>query len=112
MRHRLSILLLSCSIFACASASTGIAVSNIPLEGKKIEVLGTAETTLHWYVIDAAIFSIPIERPPVDDAVQQLLAEKGGDALINLRYWNDRMIFGPITVHRFHLQADVVKIVP
>ena len=76
MRSRLLIIVLVGALFACASAHTGIAVSNVPLEGKKVEVLGNAETTIYWYAIDLAIFSIPIDRPPVNDAVKKLLEEK------------------------------------
>lgn len=98
------------SLAACASASAGIATSNIPIGNREYEILGTAETTVSWSTFDIGILGMPLEPPPVDQAVQKLLAEKGGDALINLRYSTDRSIYLFITRHRFFLKADVVKL--
>ncbi len=112
---RARILLLSVALAAallggCVTASGGIAVSNVPLEGRRFDNLGAAETTVSWWAFDIGIISLPLEEPPVDQAMRQLLTEKSGDALVNLRYWNDRSVFLLIlTRHRFHLKADVVK---
>lgn len=107
----LLICLLGAPLLNCASASAGITTSNIPLEGRKFKVLGPAETTVYWYSFDVGVFGMPLEIPPIDAAYQALLAEKGGDALINLRYSTDRFIILPVTVHRFHLKADVIKLI-
>ncbi len=94
---------------ACVSASGGIAVSNVPVEGRRFDVVGTAETTVAWWSLDIGVIGLPLSDPPVDLAQKQLLEEKGGDALINLRYWTDRSVFLLFTRHRFHLKADVIK---
>ncbi|KAB2932751.1 MAG: hypothetical protein F9K24_10255 [Leptonema illini] len=99
-------------IIGCASASAGIATSNVPLGNREYEILGTAETSTSWWSVDLGIIGLPLDAPPVDAAVQKLLSEKGGDALVNLRYSTDRSIFLFMTRHRFHLKADVVKLKP
>lgn len=107
----LSILILtSAALTGCAGASAGIAVSNIPLENRPYEVIGPAETTVTWWSFDIALLAFPFSHPPVDEAMQELLKQKDGDAMINIRYWTDRMILGPVTRHRFHIQADVVRL--
>lgn len=98
------------ALSGCASASAGIATSNIPIGNREYEILGTAETSVSWTTLDIGIVGIPLEAPPVDQAVQKLLQEKGGDALINLRYSTDRSIYLFITRHRFFLKADVIKL--
>lgn len=95
---------------SCATASAGLVTSNIPLEGRKYTVLGTAETVYKWYTFDIGFFGFPLEDPPIDKAVQRLLREKGGDALINIRYFTDRSIFLFVTQHRFYIKAEVVKL--
>ena len=102
----LSILILS----GCVSASAGLTTSNIPLEGRKYKVLGSAETSVSWFSIDLGIIGFPLSRPPVDEALKELMNSKGGDALINIRYSTDRMILTLVTLHRFHVKADVVKL--
>lgn len=116
MKQRLFFSLIFFSFWAmvsggCASATAGIAVSNIPLENKEYEVIGPAETTVHWFAFDIAILGAPFSIPPIDKAVRTLLGGQKGDALINIRYSTDRFIFAFITMHRFHIQADVVRII-
>lgn len=94
----------------CASAQAGVAVSNIPLEGVPYTVLGEDSVSVSWITLDVGIIAFPLKRPPVEQALQELMKKKGGDALINIRYSTDRMIFLPVTVHRFHVTADVVKL--
>lgn len=101
------------SIFSggCVTATAGIATSNIPLEGKQYTVVGTGTVVEKWVGLDLGIIGFPLGAPPVDKAVQKLLSEKKGDALINLRFGTDKFIFlFFITMHRFHLTADVVKL--
>jgi len=94
---------------SCAGASAGITTSSIPVEGRKYTILGTAETTIRWISIDIGIIALPLSRPPIDEAERALISEKGGDALINLRYFTDRTIILPVTIHRFYLKAEVIK---
>lgn len=96
----------------CAGANAGIAVSNVPTEGQTYTVLGTAETTKSWWSLDLAVLAFPLGEPPVAEAVEDLLKQKEGNALINLRFWTDRTIILFMTRHRFHLQADVIRFDP
>ena len=97
----------------CVTATAGIAASNIPLEGRKFAVVGSGTVTESWGGVDLGFIGFPLGAPPVDRAVQRLLREKKGDALINLRYGTDKFIFlFFITMHRFHLTADVIKLEP
>lgn len=106
--------LLSCLLGAgCVSATAGIATSNVPLEGRQYDVIGTAEAHHNWLAIDLGIIGFPLEAPPVDAAVADLLKQKQGDALINLRYSTDKIVvLFVLNIYRFHLKADVVKLKP
>ena len=115
-RNRIALpLFLAClfSLGACVTATAGIATSNIPLEGRKYTVVGTGTVIEKWAGLDLGIIGFPLGPPPVDRAVERLLREKKGDALINLRFGTDKFIFlFFITMHRFHLTADVVRLEP
>jgi hypothetical protein len=94
---------------SCASSTAGLAVSNVPLENKQYEVLGPAESSRGWIIFDIGILGFPLKSPPIDEVVSDLLQEKGGDALINLRYYTEKWILLGFTYNRFFLRADVVK---
>lgn len=93
----------------CAGSSAGMVTSNVPVEGQTYAVLGPAETTVSWWSFDVAVLAFPLGEPPIAQAVSNLLKEKEGDALVNLRYSTDRTIIFFMTRHRFHLKADVIK---
>ncbi|MEM7180817.1 MAG: hypothetical protein AAF518_07885 [Spirochaetota bacterium] len=93
----------------CATSNAGMAISNVPIVSKKYKVLGVVEKKTSWTTIDIAIIGFPLEQPPIDKVVNDAIAEKEADALINIRYWNDKMIFGPVTLNRFGLKAEAVK---
>lgn len=109
MRTLLAVLALSLISAGCAGSSAGMATSSVPVEGQPYAVLGPAETTVSWWSFDVAFLAFPLGEPPVAEAASNLLKEKGGDALINLRYATDRTIIFFMTRHRFHLKADVIK---
>ncbi|MBW7858258.1 MAG: hypothetical protein H3C43_08200 [Leptonema sp. (in: Bacteria)] len=96
----------------CASSSAGITTSNIPIGNQDYEVVGNGEAQSSWWSFDVGIIGFPLGMPPVDEAVNELIENKQGDALINIRYSTDRSIFLFLTRHRFHLKADVVKLKP
>ncbi|MBL8020364.1 MAG: hypothetical protein JNM27_11910 [Leptospirales bacterium] len=97
-------------LFSCAGASAGIALSNVPLESQTYTVLGPAETTKSWWGFDLGVIAFPLGEPPVSEAMQDVIKQKEGDALVNLRYSTDRTIIFFMTRHRFHLKADVIKL--
>lgn len=94
---------------SCATSTVGMSPSNVPVTNREFEVLGSAETTVSWTTFDMVLLGGSMGSPPMDEAVQNLLAEHQGDALVNLRYWTDRTIILFITLNRLHLEADVVK---
>ncbi|MCR9143678.1 MAG: hypothetical protein NXI24_15630 [bacterium] len=100
-----------CFAASCASASGGFSVSNVPMESRRFEVVAPGEeATLSWWSLDLGILGLPLSDPPVARAEQLLLSRTDGDALINLRYWNDRSVFLLfVNRQRFHLKADVVR---
>ncbi len=117
MKFARIIVILSLTVFTfitlsqCTTASAGLAVSNIPLENKPYDVLGPAEATKHWIAFDIGIIGVPLNAPPVDEAVKEVLGKyEGGNALVNLRYYTDTTVILFITLHTFHLKADVVKV--
>ncbi len=97
---------------SCASSTAGLAVSSIPLENREYEVLGPAESNRGWLTFDIGILGFPLETPPIDKAMEDLLKDKGGDALINIRYHTEKWVFPFITYNRFFIKADVVKTAP
>lgn len=98
------------NLLSCAHSTAGFSPSNIPLENKPYTVIGTAEKELTWWTFDIAIIGIPLSRPPVEEAMQAILKEKEGNALVNIRHWMDKSVYLFMTRNRFHLKADVVRI--
>ena len=108
----ITICLLAPFFSQCAGAQAGIALSNVPVQGRTYRVMGAAETSVYWYTFDTGVVAFPLSGAPadrVDMAVKKLLNEKNGDALVNVRYSTDRFIILFISAHRFRLKADVIK---
>lgn len=93
----------------CASSSVGLATSNKPIPNTPYETIKTVDKTFSWYALDIVIFGIHMTEPPVADLYERIMEEESGDALVNIRYWNEKAVFGPITRYRFNLKADLVK---
>lgn len=106
----LLIVLFSTLFQSCISSQAGITTSNIPLDGRRYDVLGPEMTTVTWVSIDFGFLGFPLEIPPIDEACNTLMEKKGGDALINIRYSTDRSIILFVSLHRFHIKADVIKL--
>ncbi|PJZ39014.1 hypothetical protein CH354_07505 [Leptospira levettii] len=96
-------------VLNCASSSVGIATSNKPIPNTPYETIKTVDKTFNWYTFDIIFFGVPITQPPVADLYEKVMEEEAGDALVNIRYWNDKSIFGPITRYRFNIKGDLVK---
>ncbi|MCB1156363.1 MAG: hypothetical protein H7A25_21270 [Leptospiraceae bacterium] len=94
---------------SCASSSAGMATSNIPIVTKKYEVIGPVEKQAGWVTIDAGIFGFPLKKPPIHQLMNEAINEKEADALVNIRYWNDKIILLFFTYNRFGLNAEAVK---
>lgn len=112
MKHLItaaSIFILSLGLVNCASSSVGLATSNKPIPNTPYETVKTVEKTFTWYALDFIIFGLPFTEPPVGDLYEKVMEEDSGDALVNIRYWNDKSIFGPITRYRFTIKGDLVR---
>ncbi len=94
---------------ACTTTSAGMTTSNVPVVNKKYQVVGQVSGQKGWLAIDLGIIGVPLSEPPINSLVDSLIAEKEADALINIRYWNDKMIFFLITYHRIGITAEAIK---
>ncbi len=97
------------SAYGCATANAGFATSNIPIAERKYKVIGSVEKEKGWMTFDFAIIGVPLQKPPVNSLMDDALKEKNADALVNIRYWNDRIIILFITWNRMGLTAEAVK---
>ncbi|MDF3819752.1 hypothetical protein P3G55_07580 [Leptospira sp. 96542] len=102
-------ILFSLFAFGCASSSMGVATSNKPVPNVPYDTLKTVEKTFTWYAIDFVVFGISTSEPPIDSLYEKLMDGESGDAIVNIRYWNDKSIFGPLTRYRFSIKGDLVK---
>ena len=93
----------------CATSSSGITTSNIPVVNRKYTVLGPVQNTETWYTFDVALFGFPLDKPPIDKIVNRAISEKNADALINIKYWQDKIILLFITINRIGISAEAIK---
>ncbi|BDA77512.1 hypothetical protein LPTSP3_g04420 [Leptospira kobayashii] len=100
----------SCLFFTnCASSTVGIASSNRPLPNIPYETIKSVEKNFSWFSFDIGIIGIPTSIPPADNVIQSLMEGEDADAVVNIRYWNDKSVYGPVTRHRFGIKGDLVK---
>lgn len=93
----------------CATSNAGLATSNIPLGDKKYKVISHVAKKTSWRTFDIGIFGFPLTIPPVSKLIQEAITENKADALVNIRYWNDKSIILFITNNRFGFEAEAVK---
>lgn len=87
-----------------------MAVSNVPLGGTRVyRVVGQGNTVRTWFSIDLGLLSIPLQQPPLEQAMLDVQKKHDGEALLNIRHSIERWLFPGFTVHRLHLKADVVR---
>ena len=85
----------------------GMTSSSTPIHGKNIaEYLGKAEGSDSSLSI-LSLFSIG--RPDIDEAIEEAINSKGGDALINVRMYEKTYFFLLITYTRVIITGDVIK---
>ncbi|MCB1178208.1 MAG: hypothetical protein KDK36_11555 [Leptospiraceae bacterium] len=96
-------------ILNCATSSAGLATSNIPIVNKEYDVIGPVEGKKGWITVDLAIIGVPLNEPPMHALVDELITKNDADALINIKYWNDKMVFPIITYNRIGINAEAVK---
>jgi len=88
----------------------GIAPSNRPLVNQPYEIVRSIEKEYKWYSFDIGIYSFLLDKPPIENLYEDLIKENEGDALVNIRYFNEKGIFGFISRHRFGIKADLVRL--
>lgn len=97
------------SLLNCASSSAGITTSNIPVINKPYKILGPVQERQSWTTLDFAIVAVPLQRPPIDEVIERAIKSQEADALINIKFWNDKIIIFFITINRFGLSAEAIK---
>ncbi len=105
----LSLLTILSTLVNCASSSAGIATSNIPIVNRKYKVVAPVQDSISWATFDIAIIGIPFRKPPIDKLVERSISQKDADALINIKYWQDRIILFFITWNRLGISAEAIK---
>lgn len=93
----------------CASSSVGVATSNRPIPNTTYETTKSVEKTFTWYAVDIVLYGKVISEPPFDSIYESLMEGEDADAVVNIRYWNDKSVFGPWTRYRFSVKGDLVK---
>ena len=93
----------------CATSHAGITTSNIPIADKKYTITGHVAKQVSWKTFDIGILGFPLKKPPVHSLMQEAINEKQADALVNIKYWNDKIVLLFITINRFGFEADTIK---
>ena len=85
----------------------GIEPSMHPLRNAPYEILGEAETTISNFNLLWAVSVTP--RPDFEKALLEMANEKGGDDVIEVRWWRERQqwIVGMVTI--IHIKGKVIK---
>lgn len=107
--HLFILLFFILTLANCATSSAGIATSNVPIINRKYRVIGPAQKQTAWFTFDIAIIGIQLGKPPIDKLVDVLIQENNADALINIKYWQDRSVFLFLTRNRIGISADAIK---
>ncbi len=93
----------------CLTSTAGLTTSNIPIANKTYKVINSVEAKTRWYSLDFIFFGFPFGKPPVHELIESKVKSENADALINIHYWNDKIIFLFLTVHRFGFNAEAIK---
>ena len=109
--NKLLYIILCVFLINCASSSAGISTSNIPVANKKYKVIGPVESKNSWITLDIAILAVAFSTPPINEMMDEMIRSKEADALINIRYWQDRTIFLFLTRNRLGINAEAVKFI-
>ena len=89
------------------TGSGGIEPAYRPMEGKKYETVGQAEGESSSFNFFWLIPFTPAHR--LEEAVDNAIGEKGGDNMINLRWWFERQYWILGTINVIQVQGTVVR---
>jgi len=105
----LLLILFSVSFSNCASSTVGIASSNRPIPGTPYETIKTVDRLFTWYSVDFIIISGTTSTPPTEKIYGEMMEGESADAIVNIRYYNEKAVFGPLIRHRFGIKGDLVR---
>lgn len=94
---------------SCATSSAGLVTSNTAIGDRKFTVIGPVKDKMTWYSFDIGFVGLPFEEPPIDEFTNNILTQNNADALINIRYWNEKSVYLFVTKHSFGLSAEAIK---
>ncbi|WCL48686.1 LIC20211 family lipoprotein [Leptospira sp. GIMC2001] len=93
----------------CATSSAGLATSNIPFGDRKYTIIAPVTDEVSWYGLDIGIMGSSFNKPPIEPLIEKMIHSAEADALVNIRYFNEKSIYLFFVVHRFGISADAIK---
>ena len=93
-------------LLGCSVMPAGMAPAADDLANQEYEVLGKASGSASHFSL---FFFLPLGKADIDAAVRQAIAQRDGDNLINVRYWQRAswaLIGAVITIE---VEGDVIK---
>jgi hypothetical protein len=97
------------SLTQCASSTVGVASSNKPIPNTPYETIKSVDKTFNWYSVDLIIISGSMSTPPTDKIYEAMMEGEAADAIVNIRYYNEKAVYGPILKHTFGIKGDLIK---
>ncbi|MCZ8238775.1 MAG: hypothetical protein O9346_04355 [Leptospiraceae bacterium] len=94
---------------SCATSTAGLVTSNTAIGDRKFTIVGPVKDKISWYTLDIGFIGLPLEEPPIEEFTQNLITQNNADALINIRYWNEKSVFLFVTKNTFGLNAEAIK---
>jgi len=105
MKFLSAIILLSILLSGCVTPM-GMTSSTTPVQGREMENLGRAEGSDKTM----SVFGIwSVGRPDIDKAIKMAVDSKGGDALINVSWYDRTYYFIVFSINEVIVCGDVVK---
>jgi hypothetical protein len=93
----------------CASSTVGVAASNKPIPNTPYETIKSVDKLFTWYSVDLILISVSTSTPPTELIYDTMMQGEPADAIVNIRYYNEKSVFGPVIRHRFGIKGDLIK---
>lgn len=78
-----------------------------PMKDQPYEVVGEAEAKISNYSL---LWAITVTKlPDFDSALMEMASEKGGDDVIDIRYWQEKQHWLVGTVTIIHIRGKVIR---
>lgn len=109
-KYLLIIIIIAVAFFTGCVTPMGMTASSTPLHNKVIaENLGQAQGS-DWSWSLLGVWSVG--RPDIDKAINEAIASKNGDALINVRWYQKHYYFVLFSVTKVIVTGQVIKTAP